>query len=70
MEATVSLEDELRVLTLKEFAAMCGLSIATVKRMIANGEGPQIIRLSPRRIGVRMIDALRWQEARLRKAAA
>jgi predicted DNA-binding transcriptional regulator AlpA len=62
--------DELKVLTLKEWATLNGFSFMTAKRLIAEGDGPRIIQLSPRRVGVRVIDNARWQEARLRKAAS
>lgn len=58
--------DELKVLTLKEWAALNGFSLMTGKRLIAGGEGPRIIQLSPRRVGVRVIDNRVWQEERLR----
>jgi len=63
----LTVEDQ-RVLTLKECAAMNNLSLLTLKRRIKAGDGPQIIQLSPRRIGVRVIDNARWQAARLRSA--
>jgi predicted DNA-binding transcriptional regulator AlpA len=63
------LDSELRVLTLREFAALNGFSFMTVKRLFARGEGPVTIQLSPKRIGVRMIDARRWQEQRLRSVS-
>jgi predicted DNA-binding transcriptional regulator AlpA len=58
--------EDLRVLSLKDFAAMMGLSLITVKRLIAAGEGPPLIQLSKRRVGVRLGDARRWQESRMR----
>jgi predicted DNA-binding transcriptional regulator AlpA len=58
--------EELRVLSLKEWAALCGFSFMTGKRLLARGEGPTTIQLSPRRVGVRVIDHRKWQEARLR----
>jgi predicted DNA-binding transcriptional regulator AlpA len=42
-----------RVRSLAETAALLNISIATLRRMIAAGTGPRVIRLSPRRIGVR-----------------
>jgi predicted DNA-binding transcriptional regulator AlpA len=60
--------DELKVLTLREFAALNGFSFMTVKRLFKAGQGPVTIQLSPKRVGIRMIDARRWQEARLRSA--
>jgi predicted DNA-binding transcriptional regulator AlpA len=58
--------NDLRVLTLNETADNLGISIATLKRMNADGLGPKTIQLSVRRVGVRVIDLQRWQEARLR----
>jgi predicted DNA-binding transcriptional regulator AlpA len=58
--------EDLKVLTLREWANLNSLSFATAKRLFADGEGPATIQLSPRRIGIRMIDNRRWQEARLR----
>jgi predicted DNA-binding transcriptional regulator AlpA len=58
--------EELRVLTLREWAALNSLSFGTAKRLFAEGKGPKTVQLSARRVGVRMIDARRWQEARVR----
>jgi predicted DNA-binding transcriptional regulator AlpA len=63
----LSQEDQ-RVLSLKEWAKLNGFSLMTGKRLIAAGEGPTVIQLSPRRVGVRMVDNARWQAARLRQA--
>jgi predicted DNA-binding transcriptional regulator AlpA len=41
-----------RVRSLRETAALLNISIATLRRMIAAGTGPKVIRLSPRRVGV------------------
>jgi predicted DNA-binding transcriptional regulator AlpA len=60
--------DELKVLSIRECAALNGISWMTLKRRIKAGDGPQIIQISPKRIGVRVIDNRRWQEARLRSA--
>jgi prophage regulatory protein len=53
-----------RVMTLAEFAAAAGISIATVHRRIADGTGPRTIRLSERRLGVRVRDYRAWLDAR------
>jgi predicted site-specific integrase-resolvase len=58
--------DELKVLTLKEWAALNAISWQTAKRLIREGNGPQTIQLSPRRMGIRMIDNRVWQEERVR----
>lgn len=60
--------DDLKVLTLREAAALDGTAFVTFKRTIARGEGPRTIQLSPGRVGVRRIDYRKWQEARLRSA--
>jgi predicted DNA-binding transcriptional regulator AlpA len=59
-------QNDLKVLTLKQWAKLTGVSFQTAKRLIAAGDGPRIIQLSTKRIGVRMIDAARWSEQRLR----
>lgn len=58
-----------RVLTLNQFCELNGISRTTVKRWIANGQGPRIIDLGPRRIGIRESDAAAWQAARVRESA-
>jgi predicted DNA-binding transcriptional regulator AlpA len=57
--------DDLRVITVQQFAEANSLSIATVKRMLSAGSGPRTIRLSAKRIGIRMSDALAWQAERV-----
>jgi predicted DNA-binding transcriptional regulator AlpA len=49
-----------RVLTIGEWAAAVGLSLSTARRRIADGTGPRFVRLSTRRIGVRVSDHKRW----------
>jgi len=61
-----SLLDDLKVLTLREWAALNTLSFETAKGLIAKGLGPRIVQLSARRVGVRVIDNRIWQESRLR----
>ena len=58
--------DEVKVLTLREWAKLNGFSFMTAKRLFKRGEGPTTIQLSPRRVGVRVIDNRIWQEKRLR----
>jgi predicted DNA-binding transcriptional regulator AlpA len=57
--------DDLRVISVQEFAVSTGLSLATVKRMVARGSGPKVIRLSTKRIGIRLADAMAWQAERV-----
>jgi predicted DNA-binding transcriptional regulator AlpA len=60
------LNDDLRVLTVKESAEWAGLSLSTFKRLQRDGEGPAIVQLSERRIGIRFIDLTRWLAERMR----
>jgi predicted DNA-binding transcriptional regulator AlpA len=48
--------DSDRVVAPKEVAALLGISIATLRRMWARGEGPRWVRLSLRRQGCRLRD--------------
>ena len=58
-----------RVLTLDQWCKLNAISRTTAKRLIANGDGPRIIELAPRRIGIRESDAAAWQAARIRGRA-
>jgi predicted DNA-binding transcriptional regulator AlpA len=42
-----------RVITIKEVASRIGLSVITLQRLIRNGDGPPVTKLSTRRHGVR-----------------
>jgi hypothetical protein len=42
------------VRSLPEFAALAGISLRTLRRLIDAGDGPIITRLSPRRLGIRV----------------
>jgi len=55
-----------RVLTVKESAAFAALSLSTFKRIIRAGDGPAIVKLSERRIGIREGDLTRWLAERIR----
>lgn len=54
---------DLAVLTLKEAARIAALSEPTLRRVIKAGTGPRVLRLSPRRVGVRVADLRAWLEA-------
>jgi predicted DNA-binding transcriptional regulator AlpA len=53
-----------RVLSVAEFAALAGLSVPTLRRLIKANCGPRLIRLSPRRVGIRVSDGNGWLESR------
>jgi predicted DNA-binding transcriptional regulator AlpA len=59
-------DDDLRVLTIQEWCALTGISEATGKRLLRDGDGPAVIQLSARRIGIRTIDHSRWLAERMR----
>jgi predicted DNA-binding transcriptional regulator AlpA len=56
------LED--RVMSFSQWCKLTDISIATGRRLVASGEGPRILRLSARRIGIRLSDHRAWLEAR------
>ena len=68
MEERFTLEDQ-KVLTVDEWAELNGISRPTALRLLKVGDGPPTIRLSKRRVGIRLGDNRRWQEARIRGAA-
>jgi predicted DNA-binding transcriptional regulator AlpA len=47
-------------------AELAGISIATLYRVIASGDGPRTVRMSPRRRGITDHDLADWLEARAR----
>jgi predicted DNA-binding transcriptional regulator AlpA len=59
------IEDQ-RVLTIIEAARLIGVSLATIKRIIADGSGPPIVQIGKRRIGIRVCDLRRWLDGRVR----
>jgi predicted DNA-binding transcriptional regulator AlpA len=54
------------VISLPEAAARLGIHARTLQRMLADGTGPAIVRLSPRRIGILESDLITWIAARRR----
>jgi predicted DNA-binding transcriptional regulator AlpA len=55
-----------KVLTFAQWCDLNGFSKTTGHRLIKAGEGPPVLQLSPRRIGIRESDNARWQESRTR----
>jgi hypothetical protein len=58
--------DDLKVLSLKQWCAINGFSVATGNRIIKRGDGPKLIQLSLRKFGICVGDNRRWQESRVR----
>jgi predicted DNA-binding transcriptional regulator AlpA len=55
-----------RVLTFAQWCDLNGFSKATGRRLIKAGEGPVVLQLSARRIGIRESDNAAWQAERVR----
>ena len=53
-----------RVVPEREAAHLVNVSAMTWQRMRARGETPPHIQLSPRRIGYRLVDLIKWLEDR------
>jgi predicted DNA-binding transcriptional regulator AlpA len=49
-----------RVISIRKVSEMLGISQSTLRKHCATGDGPKIIRLSSRRVGVRVKDLDSW----------
>lgn len=58
--------DDDRVLSFADWCRLNSFSIATGRRIVNADEGPPIIKLSARRLGIRVGDNRAWQKARVR----
>ena len=56
--------EALRVIDRKTAIELAGVSLRTWSRLIANGEGPPVTKISTRRLGYRLIDFKAWLNAR------
>jgi predicted DNA-binding transcriptional regulator AlpA len=56
-----------RVFSFREWCSVNGFSKATGQRLLRAGEGPPVLQLSSRRIGIRVADNATWQASRVRK---
>jgi hypothetical protein len=54
------------VMTFPEWCAVNSISPRTGRRLIAAGDGPPVVRLSPRRIGVTIASDRSWKASRER----
>jgi hypothetical protein len=61
-----SAADDLRCVSVEQFAELVGFSTMTAKRLLRAGKGPATVQLSARRIGIRLRDLAAWQQARIR----
>jgi predicted DNA-binding transcriptional regulator AlpA len=48
----------------KKFADRCGISVRHLERLNSLGEGPPLIQLGPRRVGIADDDGDAWIESR------
>src|SRR5262249_2849542 len=55
-----------RVLTFRQWCEVNNFSRMTGHRILKAGEGPPVLQLSPRRIGIRESDNAAWQASRVR----
>jgi predicted DNA-binding transcriptional regulator AlpA len=55
-----------RVLTFAQWCALNGFSLATGRRIVKSGNGPPVLQLSPRRIGIKESANAAWQQSRAR----
>ena len=61
--------EPLKVRSLRETANLAGVSLDTLRRRIADGTGPVVTRVSPRRCGIRVDHFQAWLDACAEKAA-
>jgi predicted DNA-binding transcriptional regulator AlpA len=52
-----------RIISLAEFAAIAGISLITLRRLIARKQGPPVTKISPRRLGIRVRHGRAWLDA-------
>ena len=58
--------DDQKILTVKQWAELNAISLWSAKKLMHEGNGPRVVQLGQRRIGIRVIDNARWQEQRIR----
>jgi predicted DNA-binding transcriptional regulator AlpA len=58
------------IYNLKLAAARCGLSLRQLQRLLSVGEGPAVIQLSARRVGIAESDLEAWLTSRRRPVPA
>jgi hypothetical protein len=63
-------DDDLKYMTLAEYAARENKSLATCKREIKAGHGPMVTQLSQRRIGIRFDHYREHADRRVRRSIA
>ncbi|SEP22453.1 transcriptional regulator, AlpA family [Methylobacterium sp. UNC300MFChir4.1] len=64
VRAPVTLQLHPVVLSFRSACETANLSVSTMRRLIATGRGPRVIKLSDRRIGMRRADLEAWLAGR------
>jgi hypothetical protein len=59
--------DDLRCMTIPQWAEVCGFSIWTAKRLLDAGKGPKVTQLSDRRVGIVVRDHREWLASRAKE---
>ncbi|MGU3495892.1 helix-turn-helix transcriptional regulator [Xanthobacteraceae bacterium A53D] len=54
--------EESRIICLAESAKLAGISMTTLRRRMNAGDGPVVVRMSTRRVGIRAGELRRWIE--------
>ena len=60
--------DPYAVLPFREWIKLAGVSKSTGWKILHGGNGPKMIWVSERRVGVRVIDHIKWTEKLARRA--
>jgi hypothetical protein len=58
--------DQDRVMTIPEWAKLANISFRTARNVIERGDGPKVVQLSDKRLGIRVCDHRAWLAARTR----
>jgi predicted DNA-binding transcriptional regulator AlpA len=64
-----STREDMRVIRWKEWCESKGISRWAAHRLRKSGNGPRIVRLGPRMIGVTVRDDREWTEAQIKEGA-
>jgi predicted DNA-binding transcriptional regulator AlpA len=56
------------VRSVKDAASILGISYATLKRLLASGDGPKMTRLTQRRVGIQDRHIEEWMQQRVTAA--
>jgi predicted DNA-binding transcriptional regulator AlpA len=63
---SIAERDDRRVMSFYQWCELNGFSKDTGRRLIKTGQGPKVLQLSPRRIGITVAANREWQQARER----